>query len=233
MYLFHFTQRFLTGQHAITTLTPTNDSEGALWRDPHGFKKLAVLATSTGKVFGIETQRGDIVWNFKLANPAVALRPLKLSVIKTVTERFHPEVALVGVISTSQGVYTAVLHIDAITGAAQPVVTLFEGRAKDAFEVDVGMKVLAVIDQDNKVRHFNVALSPLNDQLVGARVPCHGRHRRSLLQRTLSDALYASSRLAARTIPRRLLSAPNVLRWTLRGQDVGLVPHLAVHLETR
>ena len=144
-------QRFLTGQYAITTLTPTTDSEGALWRDPHGFKKLIVLATSTGKMFGIETQRGDIVWNFKLTNPNVALRPLKLSVIKTVAERFHPEVALVGTVSTSQGAYTAIIHIDAITGEAQPVVTLFEGHAKDAFEVDVGKKVLAVIDQGNQV----------------------------------------------------------------------------------
>jgi len=132
-------------------LTPTNDSEGALWRDPHGFKKLVVLATSTGKVFGVETQRGGIVWNFKLANPAVTFRPLKLSIIKTVAERLHPEIALVGAVSTSKGVYTAVLHIDAITGEAQPVVTLFEGQAKDAFEVDVGKKVLAVIDQGNKV----------------------------------------------------------------------------------
>ena len=160
MYLFHFTQRFLTGQHAITTLTPTSDTEGALWRDPHGFKKLVVLATSTGKVFGIDTQRGDIVWNFKLANPAVTLRPLKLSVIKTVAERLHPEVALVGAISTNQGVYTGVLHIDAITGTAQPVVTLFEGQAKDAFEVDVGKKVLAIIDQSHKVRGVEAPVNP-------------------------------------------------------------------------
>lgn len=161
MYLFHFIQRFFTGQYAITTLTPTTDSEGALWRDPHGFKKLVVLATSTGKIFGVETQRGDIVWNFKLANPTITFRPLKLSVIKTVTERFHPEVALVGAISTSRGVYTAVLHIDAITGEAQPVVTLFEGQAKDAFEVDVGKKVLAVIDQGNKVGHVQALMSSL------------------------------------------------------------------------
>ena len=161
MYLFHFTQRFLTGQHAITTLTPTNDSEGALWRDTHGFKKLVVLATSTGKIFGIETQRGDIVWKFKLANPAVTFRPLKLSVIKTVTERLHPEVALVGAVSTNQGIYTAILHIDAITGAAQPVVSLFEGQAKDAFEVDVGKKVLAIIDQGNKVRAVKAPVTPL------------------------------------------------------------------------
>jgi len=182
MYLIHFTQRFLAGYHAITTLTPTNDSEGALWRDPHGFKKLAVLATSTGKAFGIETRWRDIVWNFKLANAAVTLRPLKLSVIKTAAERFYPEVALVGIVSTSQGVYTAVLHIYAITGAAQPVVTLLEGQAKDAFEVDVGMKVFAVIDQGNKVRDISAPVSPLNDQLVGTCVPCHGRLRRSLLQ---------------------------------------------------
>lgn len=161
MYLFHFTRRFLSGSYAITTLTPTNDSEGDLWRDPHGFKKLVVLATSTGKIFGIETQRGDIVWDFKLANAAVTLRPLKLSVIKTVAERFHPEVALVGAVSTNQGDYTAILHIDAITGEAQPVVTLFEGEAKGAFEVDVGKKVLAVVDQGNKVRDARAPVSSL------------------------------------------------------------------------
>jgi hypothetical protein len=142
-------------------LTPTTDSEGALWRDPHGFKKLVVLATSTGKVFGVETQRGGIVWSFKLANPTVTFRPLKLSIIKTVAERFHPEVALVGAVSTSQSAYTAVLHIDAITGKAQPMVTLFEGEAKGAFEVDVGKKVLAVIDQGNKVSRVKTPVGSL------------------------------------------------------------------------
>ena len=140
-------------------MTPTTDSEGALWRDPHGFKKLIVLATSTGKIFGVETQRGDIVWNFKLANPNVTFRPFKLSVIKTVAERFHPEVTLVGIVSTSQGTYTALIHIDAITGEAQPVVTLFEGHPKDAFEVDIGMKVLAVIDQGNEVSRVKALVS--------------------------------------------------------------------------
>lgn len=161
MYLFHFTQRFLTGQYAITTLTPTTDSEGALWRDPHGFKKLVVLATSTGKVFGVETQRGGIIWSFKLGNPNVTLRPLKLSIIKTVAERLHPEIAVVGAISTTQRDYTAVIHIDAITGQAQPVVTLFEGQAKDAFEVDIGKKVLAVVDQGNKVSRVKAPVSSL------------------------------------------------------------------------
>ena len=142
-------------------MTPTNDSEGALWRDPHGFKKLVVLATSTGRIFGIETQRGSIVWDFKLANPTVTLRPLKLSIIKTVAEGFHPEVALVGEVTTSNGIYTAVLHLDAVTGQAKPVATLFEGRAKDAFEVDVGKKALAVIDQGNKVRGIKASVGSL------------------------------------------------------------------------
>jgi hypothetical protein len=70
-------------------------------------------------------------------------------------------VALVGTVSTSQGVYTAVLHIDAITGEAKPVVTLFEGQAKDAFEVNIGKKALAVIDQGNKVRDVKEPLSSL------------------------------------------------------------------------
>jgi len=161
MYLIHFTQRFLTGQYAITTLTPTTGAEGALWRDPHGFKKLVVLATSTGKVFGVETQRGGIVWSYKIADPTVIFRPLKLSILQTVAERFHPEVALVGALSTRGKDYTAVLHIDAIDGEALTIVTLFEGEAKDAFEVDVGKQVLAVIDQGNMVSHVKAPVSSL------------------------------------------------------------------------
>lgn len=157
MYLFHFTQRFFTGQYAITTMTPTTDSEGALWRDPHGFKKLVVLATSTGKIFGVETQRGGIIWAYKLSN--VTVRPLKLSIIKPVAERFDPEIAVVSAISTTQRDYTAAIHMEAITGEALSVVVLFEGPAKDAFEVDIGKKVLAVIDQGNEVSRVKAPVS--------------------------------------------------------------------------
>jgi outer membrane protein assembly factor BamB len=46
-------------------MTP-GTSEEAIWRDTYGLRKMLVVATSTGKVFGIETLKGKIIWSIKL-----------------------------------------------------------------------------------------------------------------------------------------------------------------------
>jgi ER membrane protein complex subunit 1 len=49
---------------------------GSLWRDTYGFKKIVVAATATGKIFGIETSKGKIVWSHKLGAEVPDLRML-------------------------------------------------------------------------------------------------------------------------------------------------------------
>lgn len=46
-------------------MTSTGSGD-TLWRDTFGLRKIVVVATGTGKVFGIETLKGKIVWTIKL-----------------------------------------------------------------------------------------------------------------------------------------------------------------------
>jgi outer membrane protein assembly factor BamB len=64
-------QRFITGTYSIPATA--HGSSSGLWRDTYGFKKIIVAATSTGKLFGIETAKGKTIWNVKLGTGGIDL----------------------------------------------------------------------------------------------------------------------------------------------------------------
>jgi hypothetical protein len=91
-----FGRRFLTGSSAASGSVSRRGSDGSLWRDTYGFRKLLVVASSTGKVFGIDTVRGDIVWSRLLVEGSHggSVKPFKLFSLTTVSDGRQPEIVL-------------------------------------------------------------------------------------------------------------------------------------------
>ncbi|KAF9473948.1 DUF1620-domain-containing protein [Pholiota conissans] len=125
-YLFHFVKRFVTGSYASATdaalPTSSSPSEG-MTRDTFGFRQIIVAATVYGKVFGLDSSNGDIVWSRVLGlgwaeEIGGMIQPVKLFVVKTVSDGGDPEVVLVGQRRASNSlVDTVVFHMNALTGA--------------------------------------------------------------------------------------------------------------------
>ncbi|CCA66499.1 hypothetical protein PIIN_00183 [Serendipita indica DSM 11827] len=167
-YLFRFIQRFMTGKYS-TVPTSGSNTAGSLWRDLYGFKKVLVIATARGKVFGIETNKGTIVWSEKLgANSpdlSMKIKPVRMTVLKTVSEGFHPEVGIVVEVdrANNQGgrtLTTGLVRVDATTGSSHSIV-LFHGPTLEVKEIDLpnpsaglGKKMIAVVDYDYKVHLY-------------------------------------------------------------------------------
>lgn len=61
-------------------------------RDPFGFRQIIVTVTKFGKVFGIDSSNGQIIWTRILGDQ---IMPMKLHVLKTVSDGGDPEVVLV------------------------------------------------------------------------------------------------------------------------------------------
>jgi len=102
-YVVNFVRRFITGSYASPTASATpkadNSTEGIV-RDPFGFRQVIVAATAFGKVFGIDSSNGEIVWSRVLGlgwADAVGgrIQPVKLFVTRTVSDGGDPEVVLV------------------------------------------------------------------------------------------------------------------------------------------
>jgi ER membrane protein complex subunit 1 len=82
-----------------SSAAPSSDVD-ALWRDAFGFRKIIVAATPLGKVFGIDSSNGNIVWSraFGLgwaAEVGGRILPVKLFVIRTVNDGDTPQVVIV------------------------------------------------------------------------------------------------------------------------------------------
>ncbi|KAG8838290.1 hypothetical protein FRC18_005206 [Serendipita sp. 400] len=169
-YLFYFVQRFLTGTYSKPVASPANSDEpGALWRDVYGFKKIVVAAASTGKVFGIETSKGKIVWNVKLGagspDSSLKIKPIRMTVLKTVSEGFHPEIGIVVEVDQEaktggRSLTTGMVRLDATTGTSHSTI-LAIGETLDVFEFDLptpsmgnGRKMIAVVDQEYKLHIY-------------------------------------------------------------------------------
>lgn len=96
-----FIKRFATGSYASTTSSiPATNSSEALSRDAFGFKKIIVTANRYGKLFGIDSSNGNIVWSRVLGLGSAAqvggyTLPLKLFVTRDVTDGEIPQVVLV------------------------------------------------------------------------------------------------------------------------------------------
>ena len=80
-------------------MVSTNTStEG--FRDPFGFRQVIVAATRFGKVYGIDSSNGNIIWSRVLGlgwaeEVGGHILPVKLHLTKTVSDGGDPEVALV------------------------------------------------------------------------------------------------------------------------------------------
>ncbi|PVG00098.1 DUF1620-domain-containing protein [Serendipita vermifera] len=163
-FIFRFVQRFLTGAYNQPKVpSQSSNVAGSLWRDTYGFKKIVVAATATGKIFGIETSKGKIVWSHKLGAEVPDLRmlikPLKMTVLKTVSDGFHPEVGLVIVVKqrVSSGILTTtgIVRIDATSGETNSSV-MFRDPAFDTMELDLpatddvsfGKKIIGIVDHN-------------------------------------------------------------------------------------
>lgn len=107
-YLFNFARRFVTGSYASPHSAPSprvssktlNSTESLLFRDTFGFRQIIVAGTASGKVFGIDSSNGEIIWSrvFGLgwANEVGGrVVPAKLFVIRTVADGGDPEVVVV------------------------------------------------------------------------------------------------------------------------------------------
>jgi hypothetical protein len=109
-FLVSFARRFVTGSYASTHSFPlshsysssksSNSTESLLSRDTFGFRQIIVAGTAHGKVFGIDSSNGEIVWSrvFGLGwagEIGGRVVPVKLFVTKTVADGGDPEVVIV------------------------------------------------------------------------------------------------------------------------------------------
>ncbi|KAI0758760.1 hypothetical protein C8Q74DRAFT_1299849 [Fomes fomentarius] len=123
-YAVNFVRRFVTGSYASVSASvapPANASE-PLSRDAFGFRKVIVAATSHGKLYGIDSANGEILWNrvFGLgwaAQVGGQIIPAKMFVTRTVNDGDTPQIVLVTQRKANNGLVDTVLfHVDALTG---------------------------------------------------------------------------------------------------------------------
>lgn len=67
-YIIHFAKRFATGSYESATSSaavppPSSSAPQLLFRDTFGFRQVLVVSTVYGKVYGIDTSNGDILWS--------------------------------------------------------------------------------------------------------------------------------------------------------------------------
>jgi len=82
------------------TVVSSNSSTEELYRDPFGFHQIIVAATRFGKVYGIDSSSGKIIWSRILGlgwaeEVGGQILPVKLHLTKTVSDGGDPEVVLV------------------------------------------------------------------------------------------------------------------------------------------
>lgn len=92
-----FVKRFATASYASVSAAISHDS--GLYRDEFGFKKIIVAATQHGKVFGIDSSNGHVVWSQILGLGPVAsaggvITPVKMFVVRSVSDGEVPQVVL-------------------------------------------------------------------------------------------------------------------------------------------
>ena len=141
----NFARRFATGSYASvsSSVAPRSNSSLPLSRDTFGLRKIIVAATSHGKVFGIDSSNGQVIWSrvFGLgwaAEVGGKIIPLKVFITRAVgdadsdtpqvvivAERKADNVSILGASLCALMINlllqtltdTVVFHIDALTGA--------------------------------------------------------------------------------------------------------------------
>ncbi|KAF8577387.1 DUF1620-domain-containing protein [Ramaria rubella] len=161
-----FGRRFLTGSYTTGKITG-KEVDGSLWRDAFGFRKLLVASTSTGKVFGIDTARGNILWSRLLVegSDGGTVEPFKMFVTATVSDGKQPEIVLLAHRqSPSDDTSTVAYTFEALTGLnirggvrRRDILTgteLLRGTVADAYLLRQGNKTIVVVDENHKIHLY-------------------------------------------------------------------------------
>ncbi|KAI0820139.1 DUF1620-domain-containing protein [Trametes gibbosa] len=123
-YAVNFVRRFVTGSYASVSasVAPAANATEPLSRDAFGFRKVVVAASAHGKIYGIDSANGEVIWSrvFGLgwaAQVGGQIIPAKLFVTRMVGDGEAPQVVLVTQRKASNGLVDTVLfHVDALTG---------------------------------------------------------------------------------------------------------------------
>ncbi|KAL0064178.1 hypothetical protein AAF712_008900 [Marasmius tenuissimus] len=131
-YLVNFVERFVMGSYESATSSVTKATSGSLHRDAFGFRQVIVVTTRKGKVFGVDSSNGEVVWSRMLGlggkknSEGAWVKPEKLFVVKGVGEVSAgteenvegPEVVVVATrgSASSPEEEIVVYHINALTG---------------------------------------------------------------------------------------------------------------------
>jgi ER membrane protein complex subunit 1 len=100
-YLANFARRFATGSYTTVSASATSSSdEDTLTRDAFGFQQIIVAATSHGKLFGIDSSNGRVLWSRVLglgwaAKVGGTIIPVKMFVTRTVSDPEGHQIVLV------------------------------------------------------------------------------------------------------------------------------------------
>ncbi|KAG0701659.1 hypothetical protein DFH29DRAFT_925728 [Suillus ampliporus] len=122
-YLANFARRFATGSYATVSASAASSSaEDTLTRDAFGFRQIIVAATPYGKLFGIDSSNGRVLWSRVLglgwaAKVGGTIIPIKMFVTRTVSDPEGPQIVLVTQRRADNSlVDTVVFHVNALTG---------------------------------------------------------------------------------------------------------------------
>ncbi|EPQ30682.1 uncharacterized protein PFL1_01583 [Pseudozyma flocculosa PF-1] len=164
-----------------TSLAPrvaSANTTATLYRDPFGFRKLVIAATTRGKLYAIDTIRKETyVWEKSLVGygqgegepePKVDVKLLSL-VRPLSSDGRGPLISIVAEIELEAGIVaTRVFELDPLTGefaeGSEAGATIFVGRALDAFllpieDADSRQQVVGIVDRDHRVHLFPDTLS--------------------------------------------------------------------------
>ncbi|KDN38529.1 hypothetical protein RSAG8_09418, partial [Rhizoctonia solani AG-8 WAC10335] len=156
-YIAQFTKRFATGSYSSLT----SGTSSSLERDPFGFRKMLVVATSYGTLLGIDTAQGTVVWRKIIGVSSTGpadVTPFKLFVTKSALEGPDPEVVLVAEkkLRAKKTKTSVVFHFEALTGrwvAGGPSGVQVSGtEVAEAFLLPAESNVIGIVSTDGKVR---------------------------------------------------------------------------------
>lgn len=133
----------------------------SLTRDPFSLHKMLVLVTNCGKVFGMDSLSGEIIWSFHL--PELKGRKMKVFVQRTTAHFPNPPSALLLASDSGKSGSTVVLTFNPITGEK----TADMQRISDVIQASLlpvidstHIKPLALLD-----RNLDVHLIPDNPEI--------------------------------------------------------------------
>ncbi|CAE6393262.1 unnamed protein product [Rhizoctonia solani] len=166
-YIAQFTKRFATGSYSSLTSTTSSSLE----RDPFGFRKMLVVATSYGTLLGIDTAQGTVVWRKIIGVSSIGpadVTPVKMFITKSALEGPDPEVVLVAEkkLRGKKTKTSVVFHFEALTGrwvAGGPSGAHVSGtEVVEAFTLPGQSNVIGVVSADGRVNTYPSARLTIN-----------------------------------------------------------------------